>query len=618
MDAPSLPPERGSALRLPFAADFGAARAAAGQVRAFLDAHGADRSELFACELCAAEACNNAVEYAPAGAPAPAIEAFVAEHRIELRVIDHTAGFDMPREPAPPSPPSERGRGLFLIRRHMDEVAYFRSGGCNVLVMRRARRGAPPRPAAPAASPEQLRQELLECRRTVAGMARELCFRSETLSAVFRCCAELGRTGEQGGFEERLLDDLLHLTSADWYVLRGLSSDGRLVVTAASEPALRTAPVAVPLAGGTADFVEARAAARRAPERLEACVGAPSDPLRAAGPLAHGLVYPLCFADTLVGTVAVGRRAGGPFGELQDEVIRTFAEFLAIQTVNLRRQEEELQARIVARELEIARDIQRSLLPPALPQLAGFGLVGGWRTAREVGGDFYDAIALNDHTLLLVVADVMGKGVPAALFATIIRGLVRGLSTRREGPARLLGRLNRLLYAELSAVSMFITAQVAHVDLARRRIVAASAGHCPLLYVPEGAREVAALPTRGMPLGVRPDTTYRSQSATLGRPGTLLLHTDGLTEARNPAGVVYGQRRLAEWLGAHGSGRLTASALRDRLAEELDRYRAGAPLGDDQAFLMLAEEAAPETIAEPKPWWLAAGSEEPVPALHSA
>ncbi|MGH7997771.1 MAG: PP2C family protein-serine/threonine phosphatase, partial [Opitutaceae bacterium] len=346
---------------------------------------------------------------------------------------------------------------------------------------------------------------------------------------------------------------------------------------------------------------EARAAATRRLVRFDArACGGTAEPLLAAGREAHGLIHPLCFAGRLVGTVAVGRRTGGRFGELQDEVVRTFAEFLAIQTLNLRRRDDEVRSRVLARELEIAREIQRSLLPPVLPRLRGFGLAGGWQAAREVGGDFYDAIATGDEELLLVVADVMGKGVPAALFATIIRGLVRGLAAHGESPARLLERLNRLLYAELSGVNMFITAQVVSIDLAGRKIVAAGAGHCPVLYVPEGSREVVPLPTRGVPLGILPDAVYRDQSAKLGRPGTLLAHTDGLTDARSPAGARYGEVRLAEWLRSQSFARLPAADLRDRLIGELDAFRAGTPMADDQAFLMLTEEcASAEPAADP-------------------
>jgi len=279
-----------------------------------------------------------------------------------------------------------------------------------------------------------------------------------------------------------------------------------------------------------------------------------------------------------------------PLSDLQVEVIRTFAEFLAIQIANTRYQEAEVHSRLVAHELDIARNIQRALNPRSLPQLDGFGLAGSCESAREVGGDFCDALALDDHTLLLVVADVMGKGVPAAIFATITRSLVRAMAPDCHEPAELLTRLNRHLHEELSAVSMFITAQIVLIDLHERSLVAASAGHCPMMIVSPENGSVETLQTTGTPLGILPNTVYRQQAASLDDPGCLLLYTDGLTEARNLDGEMFGQERLAAWLRERCRRGCRAEQIRDELASELILFRAGAPLHDDQAFLVLAEE----------------------------
>jgi sigma-B regulation protein RsbU (phosphoserine phosphatase) len=166
---------------------------------------------------------------------------------------------------------------------------------------------------------------------------------------------------------------------------------------------------------------------------------------------------------------------------------------------------------------------------------------------------------------------------------------LRGLAARSDDPAKILGGLNRLLYAELSAVNMFITAQVVHVDLKTRQITAASAGHCPPLYVPPGRHTVLALPSHGLPIGVMPDTVYQSETAYLGEPATLLLHTDGLTDTRNAEGKMFGQKRLMGWLSANAIAGHPANDLRDRLATELNRFRGNAPMDDDQAFLLLTE-----------------------------
>jgi serine phosphatase RsbU (regulator of sigma subunit)/anti-sigma regulatory factor (Ser/Thr protein kinase) len=573
-------------------------------VRGFLAEQGVGEKELFAYELCIAEASNNAIQYAVGTSRDVKVlaEVLITPVQIELRVTDHTPGFVLKERIPQPSPMADRGRGLFIIQSAMDEVRYLRGVKENILIMRKKRRSVPAAADADDQGPvdllslEKCRRLLKESKGQMTRMAEELQLRSETLSSVFRCCAELGRMNTASeGFEGRLFVDLLHLTSADWYVLRLVSPDGgKLLVAATSEPDLASKPIALAATGGAFASIEAIVAATRKAARFDVRECSERfEPLRAVGPEGAGLVCPLCFGGEVVGTIAVGRRGGDfPLGRLQDEVIRTFAEFLAIQAINMRRQKEEVRDRVVARELEIAQDIQHLLLPRSLPQLAGFGLAGGWQSAREVGGDFYDAIATGDKSLLLMIADVMGKGVPAALFATEMRGLLRGLAAHSSNPAELLSGLNRLLYRDLSSVAMFITAQIVHVDLNVRRLTAASAGHCPLLFVPPGNRSVSTLPIHGLPLGVRPETLYPHQTARLGTPAALLLHTDGLTEARSPSGMAYGQRRLKAWLQAHTVPGRNATEMRDRLATEMTRFRGNSVMSDDQAFLLLVEDAA--------------------------
>lgn len=596
--AASLQPDRPATLRLAFPPDLPSARSAAATVRGFFAEQGVSAQELFACEVCVAEACNNAVEYAtPEGRVHHAfVDAVCSATQLELRVSDHTAGFEWPKALIKPPMDSDRGRGLFIIQAYMDEVLYLRGAKENVLIMRK-KRVAQTKAVETEKEPstfDESQRKLAECKRAISAMARELCFRSETLSAVFRCCAELGASPSSDGFAERLMADMLHLTSADWYVLRFVSPDHRQLTTAAvSHPELKAEALAFPTVDSLPRTAEARVAAGRKLLHFEAGSSAADEPLRAAGEKANGVVYPLTFNGALVGTVAVGRRQGDfVFSDLVEEVVRTFAEFLAIQTVGLRHREEDLRGRLFAQELDIARVVQRSLLPVSLPQMPGFGLAGGWHCAREVGGDFYDAIALNEHSLLLMVADVMGKGVPAALFATNLRGLLRGLAARFDDPGLLLGRLNALLYEELSAASMFITAQVAVIDSRARTITAAGAGHCPLLYAPAAGGKIAALATQGMPLGVLSHETYRAQKVALGQPATVLLYTDGLTDVRNATGQTFGHEGLIDWMQRnHGHGR-SATEMRGRLAAELSRFRGDTAMTDDQAFLLLTEERA--------------------------
>ncbi len=593
---PILPAERGVSNRVVFKCELAAARTATRILRTFLAEQGLDETELFQCELCLAEACNNAVQYAAATETHPPLVAEAIFHGtgVELRVTDHTNGFEL-RERAPTiDPMRESGRGLFIIQSLMDDVRYYRATGRNTLVMRKSRTRQNHRLErdTSVATLEDARRQLESCQQTITGMARELCVRSETLAAIFRYSGELGRTSDLEGFGQRLLGDLLHLTAANWFVLRIVPVSGaQLVVFAASDPPLRTSPIALTPAAGRPDALELEAAlARRAVEfeSIEASRRGALDPLRGVGAGASGLVQPLLFGDKLVGTLAIGRREPAAFTALEAETIRIFAEFMAVQVINARQLEEQLHSRIAAHELDIARRIQRALLPRNLPQVPGFTLAASWESARQVGGDFYDAYRIDANTLLLVVADVMGKGVPAAMFATIMRSLLRALVVRSHRPANLLRRLNELLYDELSSVGMFITAQLVVVDTLRRQIVAANAGHCPVLIV--GADAIRPLRVAGTPLGVLPDVIYREQTTAFTSPAGLLLYTDGVTEALDPAGNMFGYERLTAALRRQIGSAPNAEALRDALAADLGAFSRGEPLRDDQAFVVLLEE----------------------------
>ena len=140
---------------------------------------------------------------------------------------------------------------------------------------------------------------------------------------------------------------------------------------------------------------------------------------------------------------------------------------------------------------------------------------------------------------MLAVADVMGKGVPAALFAATLRTLVRTMAEWTHVPSELLSRINRLLYEELSGVEMFITTQLAVADVAHRRLVIASAGHCPLLLV-NAKGQIKSVSPEGMPLGILPEVEFSDEIVPLEPSSCVLLYTDGLIEARNPHGELFG------------------------------------------------------------------------------
>jgi serine phosphatase RsbU (regulator of sigma subunit) len=463
----------------------------------------------------------------------------------------------------------------------MDSSHYLRGKSENVLVLRKSRLSG----AARNGSASGIR---IENDQLITGLLEELSSCYESLSAIFRYSTEPGGR-DMKKFAHRLLSDLAAAVGAEWFVFRNVQNKSHIDVLATSESGLDAGSIIFRGENRDAAFVETEAATSRKPVWFdENRVLDAADPLRLK-PHSRGMVYPVFVGGDLVGTLTLGRNvksiANGQrvFSSSQANTIAAFAQFLAIQIVNAQSQEELATSRMIARELEIAGSIQRSLLLRELPQLPKFELAALCRSAHQVGGDFFDILKLSEHTALLVIADVMGKGVLAAMFAAVFRAVLRATPELNREPAALLTRVNQLLFDELSNVDMFITAQLAFVDVKARKLVVGSAGHCPLLIADSSG--VKSLSPEGMPLGILADAVFTSETVDLPEHCRVLLYTDGLTEAINAAGERFGQERLSEWL-PHARGR-SASELQSELADSLAQFQAKTGLNDDQTFLIM-------------------------------
>jgi serine phosphatase RsbU (regulator of sigma subunit) len=402
----------GVSFRVALACNLAEVRPATLAVRSFLEGQRVPEAEVATCELALAEACNNAIQHAPEAAWQHPVEIHVTcdESRIELRVTDHTAGFDFPLHAKLPAEDSESGRGVFFIQQLMDDASYLRSDGENCLVMTKARK----------------------------------------VSARAPLLAQL---------------------SGEW-----------------------------------------------------------------------------------------ARSKGAPEAEQQ-------------------------------LSLKIAEDIQRSLLPRTLPEIPGFSMAGYCKSARPIGGDFYDVVPLKDGSLLLVIVDVMGHGVPSALFAAEFHSLTRVMPEWVPRPSELLARANHLMFEELSEVDMFITAQIACFNPRTLQLQLANAGHCPAL-LHDGTGEIRQMAPEGMPLGWVRDCEFKDEVAQLEPGSKLLLFTDGVIDTESPAGARFGLDRLGQWLQSVSNVPGTAEALKYNLASELGRFQGAASLCDDQTFLLFSSEGA--------------------------
>jgi serine phosphatase RsbU (regulator of sigma subunit)/anti-sigma regulatory factor (Ser/Thr protein kinase) len=272
--------------------------------------------------------------------------------------------------------------------------------------------------------------------------------------------------------------------------------------------------------------------------------------LREAG---VALIVPLVSQGELVGMINLGPRLSEQ--EYSSDDRKLLADLAAqaapaVRVAQLARQQQ-IEARErerIEQELRVARLIQQTLLPQSLPELADWQVAVHWQPARAVGGDFYDFIELPDGRMAFIIADVTDKGVPAALVMATTRTLLRAAAERLASPGEVLERVNELLCPDIPE-RMFVTCLYAVLDPATGRLHYANAGHdVPYLRTAHGMVELRAT---GMPLGLLPGMHYEEKEAILNAGDEVLFYSDGLVEAHDPVGEMFGFPRLKTLIGDH-------------------------------------------------------------------
>ena len=226
--------------------------------------------------------------------------------------------------------------------------------------------------------------------------------------------------------------------------------------------------------------------------------------------------------------------------------------------------------------------IQRALMPAVLPVTERFEVVGAWQPAGMLGGDTYDAFTFAPDVIGLSIADIAGKGLPAALLMSSLQAAVRAFALDASPPQTVCNSVNRLLCGQMIA-GRFATLVYLRLDAARGEITYANAGHNPPLLARADGR-VEALRSTGTVLGVFPDAEYRAVSLPLQKDDRLLLYTDGITEARNGDGEEYGEERLAAALATHRHK--SGAALHASIMDDVSGFAAG--FEDDATLLAVA------------------------------
>lgn len=350
------------------------------------------------------------------------------------------------------------------------------------------------------------------------------------------------------------------------------------------------------------------------PEKLQAahtehCAGYFRDPhtrpmgtgLELSGRRKDGSTFPvdisLSFIRTADETLALAFVADVTQRKQAEKALQEYSERLA-EMVEERTQElREAQTQLLAQqrlqqEIELAAQIQASLLPRQVPSLPGFEFAARALPAHFVSGDLYDFVPLSQETHLIVLADIAGKGVPAALLTSTARALLHAEADHDDSPAAILSSINASLCDDLSHAQMFITFLVACLDTRSGILTYANAGHNEILWARQIERTCHPLQATGVPIGIFKNIDITEETIALLPGDALIFYSDGITEAENAREEFFGLKRLIDIVSLNAD--LPAEELCHIIVEAVETFRTGAPRSDDLTLVIL--KALPRTI----------------------
>lgn len=300
--------------------------------------------------------------------------------------------------------------------------------------------------------------------------------------------------------------------------------------------------------------------------------------------------FPIMMKDEFYGVlIAQEQNSDAAFRERRLELINGITQQIALAIQNENFKEEMVLRERMEQEFSLARKIQKTFLPDSMPELKDWEIDARWITAREVGGDFYDIIREDEHNLGLVVADVADKGMPAALYMTVTRTLIRAVTHGRTSPAEVLQRVNNLLATDAQN-GMFITVFYAILDMKSGTLTFANAGHNRPLLLRRDSGETEVLPKGGIALAVLEDIELQDHTLQLKEGDCLLCYTDGVTEAFSPTEEMFGEDRLQALLA--GLQDQTIHDTLDTVVDAVADFRKERSISDDVTLLGIRRKTA--------------------------
>lgn len=297
------------------------------------------------------------------------------------------------------------------------------------------------------------------------------------------------------------------------------------------------------------------------------------------------IAVPLIYEDQVIGVLALESNRQNAFNEYHGRLLENIANPMAIAIVNARLHQQHVEReQRLEHEMLMARDVQRAMLPDQ-PALKGFELAARLQPALNLSGDFYDYMTLSPNRLGLMIGDVAGKGVRAAMGMAASRSILRSVARRGGGPAKVLRDANLRLHRDLGK-QLLLTLVYGVLDLDTKTLHYCNAGHNPPLLV-KASGKWRALKTGGLLMGVFDKQQYKTETLNLEKGDLLFFYTDGLVEAHTPQPnrMEFGETRIVDFLLKHRH--LKAAALLDAMIAYVNEFTAGAHRHDDMTLLAL-------------------------------
>ncbi|MBK8982783.1 MAG: SpoIIE family protein phosphatase [Ignavibacteria bacterium] len=293
------------------------------------------------------------------------------------------------------------------------------------------------------------------------------------------------------------------------------------------------------------------------------------------------LSVPIYIKNKLIGAINFGEKPSGKaYSEEDIDLLKTLASQAAIAFENSRLQEEKISKQVIEEELHIARKIQMGLLPQKINSVNGIEISGFYNPAKIIGGDFYDVIKISETKILVVVADVSGKGIPAALYMSKVQAMIQFAATIFPSPKEMLIEVNKQIHQKIDKKS-FITSVIAMFDLEKMTVNICRAGHNPVIYSVNGKFEL--LKNKGMGLGLESEILFNKNleevEIKIAPDNMFVFYSDGLTEAMNLSKEEFGTDKILDIIKFNRESK--CSIIQDRIIASVDSFRNGAEQNDD-------------------------------------